>query len=195
MKTGIGRIAHVDNRSIRSQEETRVVRPFCTLAIGQWCSDQHGTAVYDDHLPRAVGFLHQIKICLSEIVSLADAADRKSARGFSYIASRSASGISLQSSVLTAPGHTALTRIGASSTASARVSASVAPQMLAATVQPLRGRNPAIPLVNVIEPPGRIWELPYFAAMNAPQNRSLKKPRAASSCSSPAAPDGAAPRR
>jgi hypothetical protein len=44
--------------------------------------------------------------------------------------------------------------MGASSTASARVSDSTAPQMLAATAQPGPGRRPAMPVVKVIEPPG-----------------------------------------
>ena len=86
--------------------------------------------------------------------------------------------MSLHSSVLTTPGQTAFTRIGASSTAKARVSASIAPQMLAASVQPFCGRKPATPLVKVIDPPGLIWGLPYFTAMNAPQKRMLTKPRA-----------------
>ena len=37
-----------------------------------------------------------------------------------------------------------------------------------------------MPLVKVIEPPGLICGLPYFAAMNAPQKRTLTKPRARS---------------
>ena len=113
-ESGIGCIAHVDNRQFGLRKKGASFAHRVPSAIERWCSDQHGTAVHDDHLPRAVGFLHQIKIGLSEIVSLANAADRKPARGFRYIASRSASGISLQSSVLTAPGQTALTLIGAS---------------------------------------------------------------------------------
>jgi hypothetical protein len=35
-------------------------------------------------------------------------------------------------------------------------------------------------LVKVIEPPGLMLGLPYFAAMNAPQKRTLTKPRARS---------------
>jgi hypothetical protein len=42
------------------------------------------------------------------------------------------------------------------STARARVSASIAPRMLAAIVQPLRGRSPATPFVKVIDPPERM---------------------------------------
>jgi hypothetical protein len=43
---------------------------------------------------------------------------------------------------------TAFTRIGASSTASARVSDSSAPQALATTVHPAAGRRPAAPVVS-----------------------------------------------
>ncbi len=61
------------------------------------------------------------------------------------------------------------TRIGASSTASARVSPSIAEQMLAPSDQPAWGRVPARPEVKTIEPPGRIPLLPYLAAIYAPQ--------------------------
>jgi hypothetical protein len=46
---------------------------------------------------------------------------------------------------------------------------STAEQMDAPSAQPARGRCPAIPEVNTIEPPGRMPGLPYFAARNAPQ--------------------------
>src|ERR1700736_749012 len=92
-----------------------------------------------------------------------------------YIVSRSASDILLHSAVLTTPGETALTRIGASSIASARVSASIAPQMLAATVHPLRGRRLAIPVVRTIEPPGRISLPAYFAAANATPEAQIER--------------------
>src|SRR2546429_1563924 len=48
--------------------------------------------------------------------------------------------------VRTTPGDTALTRIGANSTARARVSASMVPQTLAAITHPFSGRWPAIPV-------------------------------------------------
>jgi len=82
-----------------------------------------------------------------------------------YIALRSASLRLSQSAVLTTPGETALTRVGASSTASARVSDTIAPQMLAAIVQPLSGRAPAMPVVSTIEPPGLMFALAYLAAV------------------------------
>src|ERR1700728_255701 len=83
------------------------------------------------------------------------------------------------SAVLTTPGETMLTRMGASSTASARVSPSIAEQMLDATAQPACGRRPATPELNTIEPPLRILPLPYLAAQNAPQYRVEKSRRAA----------------
>ncbi|GAA0461141.1 hypothetical protein Ade02nite_15590 [Paractinoplanes deccanensis] len=67
------------------------------------------------------------------------------------------------------PGLTALTRIGASSTASARVSESMAPQMLDATDQPGEGRSPAVPVVSVMEPPGRRWGRAARTAASAPK--------------------------
>src|SRR5262245_51406412 len=60
-----------------------------------------------------------------------------------------------------------LTRMGASSTARARISPSMAALMLAPRAQPARGRLAAIPDVNTIEPPSRIFRLPYLAARNA----------------------------
>jgi hypothetical protein len=50
--------------------------------------------------------------------------------------------------VRTTPGDTALTRIGANSTARARVSASIVPQTLAAITHPFCERWPAIPVVS-----------------------------------------------
>jgi hypothetical protein len=69
----------------------------------------------------------------------------------------------------TTPGATALTRTGASSTASARVSDSTAPQILAATAQPGPGRRPAMPVVRVIEPPGFRCGAAACAAHSAPK--------------------------
>src|SRR6478735_8497800 len=43
--------------------------------IPQFCSDQYGTAIHNDHLPCAVSFLHKVKISLGKILSLAHAAD------------------------------------------------------------------------------------------------------------------------
>src|SRR6516164_5148405 len=76
--------------------------------------------------------------------------------------------------VLTTPGDTALTRIGANSIANARVKASIVPQTLAATTHPLCGRWPAIPVVRTIEPPSRICGLPYLTAASAAQYRNSK---------------------
>src|SRR5579862_696987 len=72
------------------------------------------------------------------------------------------------SGVRTTPGETMLTRMGASSTASARVSPSIAAQMLAPSDQPACGRCPAIPEVKTIEPPLRILPLPYLGVVGAP---------------------------
>src|ERR1700741_457661 len=74
--------------------------------------------------------------------------------------------------VRTTPGDTALTRIGANSTAKARVSETRAPHPAAATVQVLWGRAPAIPVVNTIDPPCLIFGVAYFTAAKADQKRS-----------------------
>jgi hypothetical protein len=71
--------------------------------------------------------------------------------------------------VRTTPGDTALTRIGASSIARARVSASIVPQTLAAITHPLCGRWPATPVVRTIEPPLQICGLPYLTVASADQ--------------------------
>ncbi|XXU58574.1 hypothetical protein WME81_11855 [Sorangium sp. So ce1078] len=70
-------------------------------------------------------------------------------------------------SVLTTPGQTAFTRMGASSTESALASDSIAPQMLAPRAQPARGRSVAIPDVKTAvakpipdSPPRRTTRLP-----------------------------------
>ena len=71
-----------------------------------------------------------------------------------------------------------LTRIGASSTANARVNPSIAEQVLDATDQPLPGRAPATPEVKTMDPPGRSLPCGAFAAARAPQYLSSKKLRA-----------------
>ena len=60
-----------------------------------------------------------------------------------------------------------LTRMGANSTAKARVKASIVPQTLAATVHSLCGRRPATPVVSTIEPSLRICGLAYLTAAHA----------------------------
>ena len=80
--------------------------------------------------------------------------------------------------VFTTPAATMFTRTGASSNARPRVSPSIADRMLAATAQPGPGRAPAVPEVNTIEPPGRMFRQPCLAAVKAPQKRSSKKRRA-----------------
>ena len=73
-----------------------------------------------------------------------------------------------QSDVFTKPGTTRLTRVGASSAASARGGSSIAMQILAPSAQPERRRRPALPELNMIELPGRMLGVPYLAAKNAP---------------------------
>jgi hypothetical protein len=72
-------------------------------------------------------------------------------------------------------GTTALTRIGASSRASALVSPSIAATTLDTTAVPPCGRVDAMPLVSTIEPPGRRCGAPYLAALSAPKYRIPKK--------------------
>jgi len=75
---------------------------------------------------------------------VADLAEERFARGFRMW---------FHSGVRTNPGLTPFTRTGASSMASARVMASIAPQTAAPTAQPACGRAPAMPWVRTIEPP------------------------------------------
>src|ERR1700683_2365050 len=79
-------------------------------------------------------------------------------------ASSSISGVSMN------PGAIVLTRIGASSIASDRAHASMAPQDAAPTAEPPVGFHADVPDMNVIEPPF-IRSAPYFAAYNDPQKR------------------------
>ena len=79
-----------------------------------------------------------------------------------------------QSSVRTIPAQTRFTLTGASSIASARVTASRAPQIPAAMTHPFRGRKPMIPLVRMIDPVVLIRLAAYFAAPTAPQKRVSK---------------------
>ena len=60
-----------------------------------------------------------------------------------------------------------MTRIGANSTAKGRVKASIVPQTLAATVDPLRGRLPATPVVSTIEPSLRMSGLAYLTGQSS----------------------------
>jgi hypothetical protein len=83
-----------------------------------------------------------------------------------------------QSSVWTSPAQTRFTLTGASSMASARVTASRAPQIPAAMTHPFRGRKPMIPLVRMIDPVVLIRLAAYFAAPTAPQKRVSKNQRA-----------------
>ena len=87
----------------------------------------------------------------------------------SYRCSLASAFMLCQRFVRTTPGHTALTRMGANSTAKARVKASIVPQTLAATVHPLCGRRPATPVVSTIEPSLRISGLAYLTAARAAQ--------------------------
>ncbi len=76
--------------------------------------------------------------------------------------------------VSTQPGETTFTRIGASSSDSARASAPSAP-FTAATTDPLApGRSDAIPAVNVSDPPGPERGAPCFARSNAPRASSRR---------------------
>ena len=77
-------------------------------------------------------------------------------------------------SVLTSPGLTTLTRIGARSTASPRPRESIAPATPDIQDQPLRGLTITSPIVRVIDPPGRIFA--NCAATKAPQKRTSKAP-------------------
>ena len=101
-----------------------------------------------------------------------------------YMCSRSASAMAAHSGERTIPGCTAFTRIGASSTASARVSASTAPQMLAATAHPGPGRCDAVPVVSVIDPPSRMCGTAARTAARAPNYRRPKNARARATSSS-----------
>jgi len=66
--------------------------------------------------------------------------------------------------------------MGASSTAKARVKASMAPQTPAATTHPFWGRKPITPLVRIIEPVDLICLEAYFATVSEPQNRVSTDP-------------------
>src|SRR5262249_15673768 len=127
--------------------------------------DQRPTAVDNQHLSGAIGLLHQIEISLSDSCASPTCLTGSFPPVCLKRTSRSASGMFAQSGVLTIPGATTLTRIGASSTANARVSPSMAEQMLAPSDQPDRGRMLARPDVKTIEPPCRMLPLPYLAAI------------------------------
>src|SRR5579864_6625221 len=66
---------------------------------------------------------------------------------------RRSSGMLSHTPVRINPGQTALTRIGASSTAKPRVRCSTAPAIAVLRAEPLLGRCAIIPSVNVIDPP------------------------------------------
>ena len=67
------------------------------------------------------------------------------------------------------PGATAFTRIGASSTASVRVSEFIAPHTLAGSASPVMGRSATVPDVSVIDPPERMLDAAACTAVNAPK--------------------------
>jgi hypothetical protein len=118
-------------------------------------SDQDRAAVDRDDRAGAVAVPHQVEKGLGDVADLARPTSRSAWASEAYMAERSSSLMSRQRLLRTTPGATAFTRIGASSTASARVSASTAPQMLEATVQVACGRALAMPELRTIEPPGR----------------------------------------
>ncbi len=72
-------------------------------------------------------------------------------------ASRSCSDIPLHSGVFTTPAQTELTRIGARSETRPRVSDSTAPATAQVRAHPFQGRIATMPLVSVMDPPGRIY--------------------------------------
>ena len=74
----------------------------------------------------------------------------------SYIARRASSGIRSQKGVAIKPGDTALTRIGANSSANGPMIARRAPFTAASPEVPLIARRPAAPVINVIDPEPRI---------------------------------------
>ena len=78
--------------------------------------------------------------------------------------------IASHSGVRITPGATALTRMGASSTASAVVRAFIAPHRLTGSA-PNPGCQAAVPLVSVIEPPSRRRGPKTRTALSAPMNR------------------------
>src|ERR1044072_7949423 len=86
-----------------------------------------------------------------------------------YSCSRSVADRLFQRLVLTTPGATRFTRIGANSIAMALVNPSIAAHMLAAMPQPFPGRGLAIPPIRLMEPPALMWEAAYFTVASAPQ--------------------------
>ncbi len=111
--------------------------------------------------------------------------------------SRRSAGMPSQTPVRTAPGQTALTRIGARSTARPRVRYSMPPAIAVESAEPLRGRCATSPLVRVIDPPSRICPRLCLIAASAPQYRTAKMSAARSGSSmvgrfSPAAPQSPA---
>src|SRR3954454_16467687 len=77
---------------------------------------------------------------------------------------------SCQIGVSTQPGDTTLTRIGASSTASAAASEASAPLSAASNDARGPGRYAAMPEVNTIEPPGSSSGAPCLASSSGPSN-------------------------
>ena len=85
--------------------------------------------------------------------------------------SRCGSGIRSHIGVRITPGRTALTRSGASSTASPLVRPSMAAAPLAASAAPGAGRTPIVPDVSTIEPPGLIRGAAFLTAAITPRSR------------------------
>jgi len=131
--------------------------------------NQDRTAIDHNRLARAESFLHQKQIGLAYVIRSPTRPTGSAFPTLSYKCSRSSAPMLCQRLVRTTPGDTALTRMGASSTASARVKASIVPQTLAARIHPLCGRRPATPVVSTIEPSLRICGLAYLTAARAAQ--------------------------
>jgi hypothetical protein len=103
-------------------------------------------------LARRILVEHEIKIGLRGLCRSRDAGHRQGATTDCSIAS----GLCFTCSVRTKPGHTALTRIGARSTASPRVRCSTAPPTAVDTGVFFLARCARMPLVSVIEPYYRV---------------------------------------
>jgi hypothetical protein len=112
-----------------------------TLVAATRCGlDEDRAAVHGQDRAGAVFLFHRIDVGKGGVFDLADAAHRQLLTACAYIASRSASLKDAHSGLRSTPGETAFTRIGANSTASARVNPFTAPQMLAPSAQPAPDR-------------------------------------------------------
>ena len=150
-----------------------IIRPdFRTAAFSAGITtalNQDRATIDHNGLPRAESFLHQKQIGLCNVLSFADSPTGRRLPTLSKSCSLSDELMFCHRFVRTTPGDTALTRMGASSIARARVKASIVPQTLAAITHPLCGRRPATPVVRTIEPPFRICGLPYLTVASADQ--------------------------